>query len=474
MLRCLDAQLHPHQPTTTSSSSAISASTVSVGTVDRGDLQGLMNLYAAMQGLRTSAGDDKAALTAIPALSQRTLSHALTLLQRGKPLALAIERSLPAGVFLDRKKHGDKMGQALFPRVLAAHEKLMAQHSLASTGPARQSNANSSSRASAISDATVADALTLTSEQRRVALDIAEDLALGRGVCLFGHKGSGKSHLLRAVGVLYSNDQNMQGPGLGQEQEQGETGQGVVGRSRPRPRPRLRTFPLYQEMAARDLLQRRGTGQDNRTTWHDSPLIAAARSGDVCVMDGIDRVDAHGLLALARLANDGEIDLPSGERIQAHPSFRIVATADWPHHIEDARARYFLTGTHSHSHCLTKFVKSIKYLSTYEIISSIKFPRVSQLNPLTSTPCAYLLAPTDLGLSYHALGVPSMADLKSAVESKVGALTRPSDSALIDALLSLQEHSTAAEIRPSLRSALRAFETLRSLQVGRSPRTPRN
>ena len=355
MLRCLDAQLHSNQtnrPTSsTSTSSATSTPAVNVGSVDRGDLQGLMNLYAAVQGLRAAACDDKAALAAIPALSQRTLSHALALLQQGKPLALAIERSLPAGVFLDRKKHGDKMGQALFPRVLAAHEKLMAQHSLSPTGStARHSNAVSS-RASADSDNVITDALTLTSEQRRVALDIAEDLGLGRGVCLFGHKGSGKSHLLRAVGELYSNNQRIPGQGLGYGQDrlkgQGETqeshGVGV------RTRPRLRTFPLYQEMAARDLLQRRGTGQDNRTTWHDSPLIASARSGDVCVVDGIDRVDGHGLLALARLANDGEIDLPSGERIKAHPSFRIVATADWPHHIEDARARYFLTGTYSHN-----------------------------------------------------------------------------------------------------------------------------
>ena len=313
-----------------------------------------MNLYAAVQGLRAAAGDDKAALAAIPALSQRTLSHALALLQRGKPLALAIERSLPAGVFLDRKKHGDKMGQALFPRVLAAHEKLMAQHSLSSSGTTRQSNASSSSsssKASAVGGSVIADTLTLTSEQRRVAVDIAEDLALGRGVCLFGYKGSGKSHLLRAVGVLYSSDQKIQVTNQGQDQ--GEVSQGVAECTGPR----LRTFPLYQEMAARDLLQRRGTGKDNRTTWHDSPLIASARTGDVCVVDGVDRVDAHGLLALARLANDGEIDLPSGERIKAHPSFRIVATADWPNQVEDARTRYFLTGTqhHIHNHKPTKF-----------------------------------------------------------------------------------------------------------------------
>lgn len=80
---------------------------------------------------------------------------------------------------------------------------------------------------------------------------------------------------------------------------------------------RVRTFPLYQEVTARDLLQRRVTATEgdspplapheshpvgsnvaalsavgnntHNTTWVDSPLIAAARNGDLCVLDGIDR-----------------------------------------------------------------------------------------------------------------------------------------------------------------------------------------
>ena len=93
---------------------------------------------------------------------------------------------------------------------------------------------------------------------------------------------------------------------------------------------RTRTFPLYQEVTARDLLQRRITEADssshivassaaaheestvhftsaassaslssnqnssdvasmNKTSWVDSPLIAAARNGDLCVLDGVDR-----------------------------------------------------------------------------------------------------------------------------------------------------------------------------------------
>jgi MoxR-like ATPase len=60
---------------------------------------------------------------------------------------------------------------------------------------------------------------------------------------------------------------------------------------------RVRTLPLYQEMTARDLLQRRITESDgsgdgtskNKTAWVDSPLIAAAKSGDLCILDGIER-----------------------------------------------------------------------------------------------------------------------------------------------------------------------------------------
>lgn len=56
---------------------------------------------------------------------------------------------------------------------------------------------------------------------------------------------------------------------------------------------RIRTLPLYQEATARDLLQRRVTESEsadsNKTAWVDSPLITAARNGDLCVLDGVER-----------------------------------------------------------------------------------------------------------------------------------------------------------------------------------------
>ena len=39
-------------------------------------------------------------------------------------------------------------------------------------------------------------------------------------------------------------------------------------------------FPLYRELTARDLLQRRVTDTAGSTAWADSPLIRAAREGE--------------------------------------------------------------------------------------------------------------------------------------------------------------------------------------------------
>ena len=85
---------------------------------------------------------------------------------------------------------------------------------------------------------------------------------------------------------------------------------------------KVRAFPLFQELTARDLLQRRSTvsvsdsvGTEGDTTWSDSPLVASARFGDICVLDGIDRIDCHSLFVLRRLLQDGEIELPNGEKL---------------------------------------------------------------------------------------------------------------------------------------------------------------
>jgi MoxR-like ATPase len=146
-----------------------------------------------------------------------------------------------------------------------------------------------------------------------------------RHFCLFGARGSGKSRIVSEFAA--------------------QTGTS------------LRSFPMYQELASRDLLQRRVTVSDSSsdtlqsssssssssssdvdaaasemsyTSWADSPLVTAARNGFICVLDGVDRLDAHCLLPLKRLLHDGVLDLPSGELLQAHANFHLVMLAEPP------------------------------------------------------------------------------------------------------------------------------------------------
>ena len=49
----------------------------------------------------------------------------------------------------------------------------------------------------------------------------------------------------------------------------------------------IETLPLYHEMSARDLVQRRATSPDGDTIWEISPLVRAALNGHLAVLDGI-------------------------------------------------------------------------------------------------------------------------------------------------------------------------------------------
>jgi MoxR-like ATPase len=113
-----------------------------------------------------------------------------------------------------------------------------------------------------------------------------------------------------------------------------------------------RIFPLYSDLTARDLLQRRTTDVDGSTTWTDSPLVIAARAGDVCVLDGVERLDVQTLLSLKRFFQDGDVDLPDGQRLSLsrnrsnnniHPSFRVIALSTPPpktSNFDDSRQRW--------------------------------------------------------------------------------------------------------------------------------------
>ncbi|KAJ3126154.1 von Willebrand factor A domain-containing protein 8 [Physocladia obscura] len=138
-------------------------------------------------------------------------------------------------------------------------------------------------------------------------------------ICIVGEKGVGKSALLRAAVRM-----------LGYRTEY---------------------IPLYKDMSARDLLQRRSTNLQGDTIWESSALIKAAIEGSVAVLDQIE-VAAEGVLSsIQSLIAEREVSLPDGtllinptryeklckvitademwsrKILKVHESFRIIALA---------------------------------------------------------------------------------------------------------------------------------------------------
>ena len=108
-------------------------------------------------------------------------------------------------------------------------------------------------------------------------------------------------------------------------------------------------YAMNTEMTSQHLLQRRSTDPTSgETRWEDSPLVRAARQGDICVLDGIEKLRPDVLSSLQSLIVDRDIQLPDGQRvlrhdrkdtkntgvgdstIKVHPSFRVIALASLP------------------------------------------------------------------------------------------------------------------------------------------------
>lgn len=64
---------------------------------------------------------------------------------------------------------------------------------------------------------------------------------------------------------------------------------------------------------------------DANGTYHDTPVIRAARDGKLLICDEIDGWSANALLCLNGLLSQGFIDIPNYGRINAHPNFYVVA-----------------------------------------------------------------------------------------------------------------------------------------------------
>lgn len=101
---------------------------------------------------------------------------------------------------------------------------------------------------------------------------------------------------------------------------------------------KIHLFPLYKEMTATDLLLRRTTSihnSDPNRDWMESPLLAAARTGQLCILDGVDKLSRDTLATLQGLLCDREVTLPDGTKyaqsgscdVKIQSSFRVIALA---------------------------------------------------------------------------------------------------------------------------------------------------
>ncbi|VDL72508.1 unnamed protein product [Nippostrongylus brasiliensis] len=77
----------------------------------------------------------------------------------------------------------------------------------------------------------------------------------------------------------------------------------------------------FNDMNARDLLQRRLMLDNGDTLWEDSQLVSAAKRGDVCVLDGAERVHWSALGSLANLCYHRNLFLPDGSRLVSSEEF---------------------------------------------------------------------------------------------------------------------------------------------------------
>jgi MoxR-like ATPase len=328
--------------------------TVSGGVTSAGPSESLKAVAAVYEGLRVMRGDatkDGAGAAAVPCLSVDGLRHCLNLL-RPSPTAdsasqahttsvvNALSRSLPLGyAWRSQKTHVSDI--ALGASLSQKHKSML--NAMVEKVRSMPVSADATAHVlpqlkEALRNATAGGKTRqLTGQQQSVLAEISQDLALGRNICLHGGKGSGKSYLLAEIAARFLQQDML-------------------------------VFPVFQEMSGRDLLQRRGTSANSGNSeakgaaasslWLDSPLVKAARQGLLCVLDGIDRVDAQALLGIRSIvssptylppdADTGfpggpeqrEIDLPSGERLRVHPDFRLVGLGAQPVKSEDARTRY--------------------------------------------------------------------------------------------------------------------------------------
>ena len=255
-------------------------------------VQQLMSVYEALRGAQLRKQDNS--LKGFPLLTRSTLQKTAELMDRfprlGVEETLHVTAPYTGSLRACVSKDMTTMVDTIVPKVESS-----SKANLPTLRPVQESgvlvyespNGPVQLATGSAAPAPVEEFRTLLPTQLSALNSMLECHTLGQDICVCGPKGSGKSVVVRAFAQL-----------LGYQ---------------------VHTFPLYSELTTRDLLQRRTTDNAGNTSWQDSPLIAAARTGGLCILDGVDKLDANVLASLQRLLNDKAVDLPDGTRLTAEP-----------------------------------------------------------------------------------------------------------------------------------------------------------
>eukprot|EP01060_Flectonema_neradi_P029995 TRINITY_DN4267_c0_g1_i1.p1 TRINITY_DN4267_c0_g1~~TRINITY_DN4267_c0_g1_i1.p1 ORF type:complete len:1813 (+),score=366.76 TRINITY_DN4267_c0_g1_i1:45-5441(+) len=165
-----------------------------------------------------------------------------------------------------------------------------------------------------------ADSTPMFGNQQHAMASMLQSHQANRDICLIAPKGEGKTFITQQFAIITNYNE-------------------------------VESIFLYADMSARELLQRRVLGPKGETTWETSPLVNAAESGKLAILDGLQRLSAGTYGALSRLIQDREITLfdgtryitadaydrlinsgvkPSSKIRRIHPNFRIVALGTPP------------------------------------------------------------------------------------------------------------------------------------------------
>ena len=227
---------------------------------------------------------------------------------------------------------------------------------------------------------------------------------------------------------------------------------------------KTRLFNAFREMTSRDLLMRRVTDQATRGTgWEESPLVEAARHGDLCILDGVDRLNPDTLGSLRSLMTEREIPLPDGRKlvrsdrfkraagncadgkiIEIHPSFRVVSLGSFTkeaHFTEDTMTMFScLSLLPPSKDCMRAIIKSSNPECPDSIVDSVLAFRDILTND-TANECGVALLSTRnlirlVGKVRQSHGSGNEFDLYHAIKSVLLAdMLPPAQRAALEALL---------------------------------------